>query len=226
MTNDLVRNPLFGLGLSIAGYAAGQWLNRRLRTPLANPLLIAIALCSCFLVAADVEFEDFNRGGRLLTMFLAPATAALAVTIHRRRAVMRQALLPILAGCAAGAAASMASVAVLCPLLDLDTTLTVSLLPKSVTTPIAVSLSEKTGGIPAVTVAAVLLTGITGAVLSPLLIRFLRLNDPVVVGVAIGTSSHAIGTAKALELGELYGAASGVSIGVAGLATTVYFMFA
>lgn len=221
---DLVRNPLFGLGLCIAGYAAGQWLNRRLRTPLANPLLIAIVLCSCFLVATGIEFADFNRGGWLLTMFLAPATASLAVTVYRRREVMREALAPILAGCAAGAAVSMASVSVLSRVLELDTGIMISLLPKSVTTPIAVSLSEKTGGLPAVTVAAVLLTGIVGAVLAPYLIRLLRLNDPIVAGVAIGTSSHAIGTTKALELGELYGAASGISIGVTGIVTTFYFM--
>ena len=134
-------------------------------------------------------------------------------------------LLPVLAGCFVGSSVSVASVTLLCRLFRLDEKLTASLLPKSVTTPIAMELSAQAGGVPAVTVAAVIFTGILGAILSPLLVKLFRVRHPVARGVAIGTSSHAIGTPKALELGELEGAMSGVSIGVAGISTVLIFLF-
>lgn len=221
----LWNSPLFGIVLSICAYQAGVWANKKTGSPLCNPLLIAVALIVAALKLFDIPLAAYQQGGRIIGVMLAPATAALALSMYRQIRQLRRHLLPVVAGCFVGSCASVASVFGLCRLLRLDEELTASLLPKSVTTPIAMELSAQAGGIPAVTVAAVIFTGILGAILAPLLVRLFRVEDPVCRGVAIGTSSHAIGTAKALELGELEGAMSGVSIGVAGISTVLIFLF-
>lgn len=221
----LWNSPLFGIVLSICAYQAGVWANKKTGSPLCNPLLIAVALIVAALKLFDIPLAAYQQGGRIIGVMLAPATAALALSMYRQIRQLRRHLLPVVAGCFVGSCASVASVFGLCRLFRLDEELTASLLPKSVTTPIAMELSAQAGGIPAVTVAAVIFTGILGAILAPLLVRLFRVEDPVCRGVAIGTSSHAIGTAKALELGELEGAMSGVSIGVAGISTVLIFLF-
>lgn len=222
---NLWNSPLFGIVLSICAYQAGVWANKKTGSPLCNPLLIAVALIVAALKLFDIPLAAYQQGGRIIGVMLAPATAALALSMYRQIRQLRRHLLPVVAGCFVGSCASVASVFGLCRLFRLDEELTASLLPKSVTTPIAMELSAQAGGIPAVTVAAVIFTGILGAILAPLLVRLFRVEDPVCRGVAIGTSSHAIGTAKALELGELEGAMSGVSIGVAGISTVLIFLF-
>lgn len=221
----LWNSPLFGIVLSICAYQAGVWANKKTGSPLCNPLLIAVALIVAALKLFDIPLAAYQQGGRIIGVMLAPATAALALSMYRQIRQLRRHLLPVVAGCFVGSCASVASVFGLCRLFRLDEELTASLLPKSVTTPIAMELSAQAGGVPAVTVAAVIFTGILGAILAPLLVRLFRVEDPVCRGVAIGTSSHAIGTAKALELGELEGAMSGVSIGVAGISTVLIFLF-
>lgn len=222
---ELWNSSLFGIVLSVFAYQAGVWLNRKTRSPLCNPLLIAVAIVIAVLRVFDIPLAAYQQGGQAIGLMLAPATAALALSMYRQIKQLQKHLLPVLAGCFVGSCASVASVVLLCRLFRLDEKLTASLLPKSVTTPIAMELSAQAGGVPAVTVAAVIFTGILGAILSPLLVRVFRVGHPVARGVAIGTSSHAIGTTKALELGELEGAMSGVSIGVAGISTVLIFLF-
>jgi predicted murein hydrolase (TIGR00659 family) len=217
----VLESPFFGVALSVFAYRAGLAAARRAASPIVNPLLTAILLIIVFLRLFGVPLDDYNRGGSLLTLMLSPATALLAVSVYNRRELLRKNLLPVAAGCFAGAATSWFSTLLLCRLFRLNPALTVSLLPKSVTTPIAMELSLHRGGIVSLTVAAVIFTGILGAVFAPLLLRALKIEDPVVAGVAIGTSSHGIGTAKALELGEAEGAMSGIAIGVAGIATVL-----
>ncbi len=217
--------PTFGVALSIGAYAVGLWVNRKLRSPLANPLFIAIALVIAVLLVFHIPLEHYQSGAGLISLFLGPATASLALAIHRRMDVLRRNLLPVLCGTAVGAAVSMGSVWGLSRLFGLGDELTFTLLPKSVTTPIAMELSRQHGGIVPVTVAAVVFTGILGAVFAPLLLRLFRVKDPVEAGLAIGTASHAVGTTKALELGETEGAMSGIAIGLAGLFTVVYSLF-
>ena len=225
MMKALWNSPLFGVVLSVFAYQAGLWANRKTGSPLCNPLLIAVALIVAALKIFDIPLAAYQQGGQIIGLMLAPATAALALSMYRQIRQLRRHLLPVVAGCLAGSCASVASVFVLCRLFRVDERLTASLLPKSVTTPIAMELSAQAGGIPAVTVAAVIFTGILGAVLAPLLIKLFHVQDPVCRGVAIGTCSHAIGTTKALEMGELEGAMSGVSIGVAGVFTVLVFLF-
>ncbi len=219
--SELLASPYFGIFLSIAAYALGCGLNRKFRTPLCNPLLIAIVLVVGVLLVFRIPYEAYNAGGEIISLFLAPATACLAVGIYAKLAVLKQYWLPILVGAVAGSASSMLSVYALCRLLGLDEQLTVSLIPKSVTTPIAVGIVESAGGLTPITVVAVIVTGILGAILAPTMIRLFRISDSVAAGLAIGACSHAVGTSKAVELGEVEGAMSGLAIGVCGVATVV-----
>ena len=157
----------------------------------------------------------------MISLMLAPATAALALLIYRQLAVLKKNFLPVVLGCLAGSVTSMVSVTICCRLLGMDEVMTASLLPKSVTTPIAMEVSASHGGLVPITVVAVILTGIMGAICSPVLVRLFRVKDPVEAGVAIGACSHAVGTTRALEMGELEGAMSGVSIGISGLITVL-----
>lgn len=217
-------SPLFGVVLSILAYALGVWVNKKLRTPIANPLLIAILLVIAFLKLTGIPLDAYRKGGDFISMFLAPATACLAVSIYSQRKLLKKNLFPVLAGSAAGSAASMGCVWLLCRLFRVEDSFTASLLPKSVTTPIAMGVAEQLGGVVPVTVAAVIFTGILGAVLAPALIRLFRVKDPVAAGLAIGACSHAVGTSKALELGEAEGAMSSIAIGVCGLMTVLFSM--
>lgn len=222
---ELLASPYFGIFLSIAAYALGCGLNRKFRTPLCNPLLIAIVLVVGVLLVFRIPYEDYNAGGEIVSLFLAPATACLAVGIYSKLAVLKKYWLPILVGAVAGSASSMLSVYALCRLLGLGEQLTVSLIPKSVTTPIAVGIVESAGGLTPITVVAVIVTGILGAILAPAMIRLFRISDSVAAGLAIGACSHAVGTSKAVELGEVEGAMSGLAIGVCGVVTVVLSLF-
>lgn len=221
----ILNSSLFGIVLSIGCYALGTAVNRRLKSPLANPLLIAIALCVTVLTVFRIPLAQFQKGGSIISLLLAPATAVLGVSIYRQMDILKKHLLPVLCGCLAGSVASMGSAWLLCRAFGLSDALTASMLPKSVTTAIAMEISRQQGGIVPVTVAVVILTGILGAVISPLLIRIFRVKHPVAAGVAIGTSSHAIGTTKAIEIGEVQGAMSGIAIGVAGIITVILSLF-
>ena len=170
----------------------------------------------------DALTAAYEAGGSVVSLFLGPATCALAVNIHRQWRWLRRAWLPVLGGCAAGSLFSVASVYLFCRLLQLEDSLIFSLLPKAVTTPVAMELASLTGGVPAIAVAAVLISGLLGSILAQPLQKALRLEDPVALGVALGTASHAIGTTKALELGEVQGAFSGMAIGISGLFTSLW----
>ncbi len=221
----VTSSPLFGIVLCVAAFELGVWLQKKLKTPLCHPLLIAVALIIAVLNVFHISFEDFNEGGQLVSLILAPATAVLALSIYSQLAVLKKHFLPILAGCLAGSLASMASAFGLCRLFGLDDALTMSMLPKAVTTPIAMGVSEAHGGIVSVTVAAVIVTGVLGAMAAPALIRLFRVKDPVEAGVAIGACSHAVGTTRAIELGEVQGAMSSIAIGVSGLITVLISLF-
>ena len=156
---------------------------------------------------------------------MAPATAVLARNIYPQRAIVKRHFWPVLLGCFVGSLVSMLLVQVLCRLFQAEASLLNSLLPKSVTTAIAVSIAESSGGLPALTAASVIITGIEGAMLAPLFAKVFRVTDPVVEGVAIGACSHAVGTSKALEIGPLQGAMSSIALCVCGIITSILAMF-
>lgn len=221
----LFSSPAFGLVVSIAAYGVGFWVKKRVRSALASPLAIGTALVILLLALSPVKLEEYQEGGRIISLFIVPATTALALQIYRQWKALKANLLPILAGCLAGSLTAVFSVWGLCRLLRLDEALTASLLPKSVTSAIAIELSAKIGGIPALTVCLVVFTGIVSAVLSPMLVKLFKLRDPVAIGVAIGTSGHAVGTAKAVEMGETEGAMSGIALSLSGVITSLLFLF-
>lgn len=222
--SEIFSSPYFGVALSVAAFGIGVKLQQKLKTPVCNPLIIAIVLIAGVLLIFKIPYEAYNVGGEIINMFLAPATACLAVAIYTKIKILKQYWLPILVGCTVGSAASMLSVYGMCRLFGLDESLTVSLIPKSVTTPIAVSIAEPAGGVVPITVVAVIGTGILGSIIVPLLIRVFKVTDPMAAGLAIGASSHAVGTSKAIELGEVEGAMSGLAIGVCGIITVLISM--
>ena len=184
-------------------------------------MIVTVALLIAVLLVFHIPYEDYYQGGSLINMFLGPATACMAVTVYAKIDLLKKNWLPVLAGCLAGTLTAIGSILLMSRLFGLDKAFTVSLLPKSVTTPIATAVSEGHGGIVPITVAAVIVTGILGNLVSPLLIKLFRIKDPMAAGLGIGTCSHALGTAKALELGETEGAMSGLAIGISGIFTAL-----
>ena len=219
--NELWTSPLFGIALSILSFWAGVKLQARLKSVLCNPLLIAIILIVGLLSIFKIPYESYNAVGAVINMFLAPATACLAVSIYSKIQILRENWLPIVVGCTVGSVTSMGSVYLFCRLFRLDEAMTASLIPKSVTTPIAVEVSSAHGGLVPVTVIAVIFTGILGSIFAPLLIRLFQVNDPVAAGLSIGACSHAVGTSRAIQLGETEGAMSGLAIGICGIITVI-----
>ena len=217
--SELLYSPYFGVVLTVFAYQIGISIQKKAKHPLANPILIAVLLIIGLLVAFDIPLEAYQQGGNLIYLFLAPATAALAVPIYKNWQILRLNWKPILAGTMAGSLASIVIVFGLCRLFQLDETLTASLLSKSVTTPIAADITEQLGGIVPIAIAAVIVSGITGNIMAPFLIKLFRVEDPVAQGIGIGTASHAIGTTRAIAIGELQGAMSGLAIGLSGLWT-------
>lgn len=217
-----MTSQIFCLTLAVGAYWVGSALHKKLDTPLANPLLIATVLIGLFYTLAGVPAAAFYEGAGFLNFLLLPATAALGLSIYRNLSTIRKNLIPVIGGCAVGAATAMGSILLLARAFGLDRTLTVSLVPKSVTTAIATSVAQQYGGIASITAFAVIVTGIFGGVTAPLLLRLFKITDPAEAGLAIGAASHAVGTATAVKLGETEGAMSGVAIGVCGIFTVLF----
>jgi putative effector of murein hydrolase len=221
----LLSLPLCGILISIVCYAIGIQAGKLIRSPLTNPMVIANTLIILVIVFTPLTLEQYMAGGNMITLFIVPVTVILALRIYRQRALFRANALPILAGCIAGSAASLFSALLLCRLFAIDGAVTVSLLPKSVTTAIALELARNHGGIPGIAATAVIITGVTSAAFSPFMVKLFKLKDPVATGVAFGASGHAVGTAAALELGETEGAMAGIAISLMGVFTSLIFLF-
>lgn len=211
--------------ICIIGFEIGLWINRRTRIALFNPLLIAIGVVIVMLKLLSIPLDTFKEGSTIINMFLGPATVVLALPMYTHFQTLKENWLPILVGTFVGAVTSMASVYWMSNWFGLEEIIRTSLLPKSVTTPIAMEISSQGGGIAGITVAAVVITGITGAVIAPALIKLFKIKNSVAAGLAIGTCSHAVGTSKAVQLGEVEGAMSGLAIGVAGIFTVILSLF-
>ena len=172
-----------------------------------------------FLLIFHIPFEEYDRGGQFISFFLGPATVILAVPLYRKIGLFTKNIIPILVGITVGSAAGIVSIVLMCRFFGFDELLSVSIVPKSVTTPIGIEISSQLGGVASITVASIVLTGIAGIMIAPFVCKLFRIDDKVAVGIAIGTSSHALGTTKAVEIGETEGAMSGLAIGIAGLVT-------
>jgi predicted murein hydrolase (TIGR00659 family) len=216
---EILNLPAFGIIISILAYETGLFLYRKTKFSLFNPIFISIILVIAFLSVFKIKLESYNIGGNYISFFLGPATVILAVPLYKQLENLKADIIPILGGITAGCITAVSSASILMVLFKLSKTIGISLIPKSVTTPIGIEISKQIGGIPSITIFAIIITGIFGAIIGPFICRVFKIKDPVAVGVALGTSSHAIGTTKAIELGEVQGAMSGLSIGIAGLIT-------
>ena len=215
----LTENTLFGIIISLLAFEAGLFIYKKTKFPLFNPLLIAIALVIGFLLIFNIDVDIYNKGGQFINMFLGPATVVLAVPLYKQLHLLKKHLLPILIGILLGSSIGISAVILLANIFGLEKVLTISLLSKSVTTPIGIEITNQLGGLAPVTVLAIIISGILGSILGPILCKKFKIHDKVAIGIAIGTASHAVGTSKALELGETEGAMSSLSIGITGIMT-------
>lgn len=219
---ELIDTPLFGLMISLLAFEIGCLLQKKTKLAVFNPLLISQAIIIAFLLKFKISLDSYNKGGQLISFFLAPATVILAVPLYKKFKLLKEHALPIITGITVGSIFGMATIVFLGKYLGLSDIIKKSMVSKSVTVPIGVEVTAQLGGIQPVTVAAIIITGILGAVAGPIICKLFRIKDKVAVGVAIGTASHALGTTKAMELGETEGAMSSLSIGVAGLITVIF----
>ncbi|MDD3347878.1 LrgB family protein [Oscillibacter sp.] len=221
----LLESPFLGIAMTVAAYWIGVKLQKKTGLVICNYMVISVTLLVTVLTVFHIPYEAYFQGGSVINMFLGPATACMAVSIYSKIELLKKNWLPILVGCTVGVLTSIGSILVMCHLFGLDREMTASLLPKSVTTPIATVVSQDHGGIVAITVAAVMVTGILGNLIAPYLVKLFRVKDPLAVGLGIGASSHAVGTARAMEMGETEGAMSGLAIGLCGIITAVCALF-
>ncbi len=221
MTNDFITSPSFGIVISIIAYQIGIYINKKTKLSILNPILTASALIIGILSFLKISFSDYNNGGKLISLFLEPATVILAIPLYKNMYLLKKHLKEIIIGIFSGALMSVVSVLILSKIFKLDYSVILSLLPKSITTPIGLEVSKNIGGIKGITVISIAITGITGAVFSSFLISVFKFKNKVAIGIAIGTCSHALGTSRALEIGEVEGAMSSLAIGISGLFTVL-----
>ncbi|MCI9361271.1 MAG: LrgB family protein [Hungatella sp.] len=211
----------FGVFITLAAYEVGSAIKRRFKKSVFNPLLIAIILVILFLRLFDIEYSVYQEGAEVISFLLTPATICLAVPLYEQLELLKKNLKAVLAGIISGVLTSLGSILVLALLFRLDHAAYVTLLPKSITTAIGMGVSQELGGYVSITVAVIIVTGVLGNMLAETVCRIFKIQDPIARGIAIGTSSHAIGTAKAMEMGEVEGAMSSLSIVVSGILTVI-----
>lgn len=222
---SLFSSAYFGVVISIAGYALGMYLHKKLKRSFINPLLISVVFVIGVLLFLDIDYDTYNIGGQYISYLLTPATVCLAIPLYQQLHLLRKHKKAVALGILAGVLSSLGSILALSYLFGLTHEQYVTLLPKSITTAIGIGVSAELGGIETITVAVIILTGIFGNIVAEGVFKLFRITHPVAMGLALGVSSHAIGTAKALELGEVQGAMSSLSIAVAGLLTVVCASF-
>ena len=221
MNEFLQDSVFFGVFISVVTYEIGALIKRKWNVAIFNPLLISIALIIVFLILFDVDYDTYDFGAQYLSYFLTPATGALAVPLYEQIEPLKNNWKAIIAGIFSGALTSALCVLILSIVMGLDHKQYVTLLPKSITTAIGMGLSEELGGIVTITVAVIVVTGVIGNMFAEQICKLFHITDPVAKGIAIGSSAHAMGTAKAMEMGEIEGAMSSLSIAVSGLLTVV-----
>lgn len=220
--NDLFLNSaMAGVTLSLVVYMLGCWLKKRTGLALFNPLLLSIIVTILVLIVGKVDYDTYNEGAKYLSWFLTPATVSLAIPLYEQLTLLRKNFKAVMAGIVAGVLSSLVAILVMSVLLGLSHTEYVTLLPKSITTAIGMGVAEELDGYVTITVAAIVTTGVLGNILAEPVLKLFRITEPIAKGVALGSSAHAIGTAKAMELGYIEGAMSSLSIAVAGLLTVI-----
>lgn len=211
----------FGSALTIAFYALGYCLKRRFKLAVLNPILIGVICVIGFLTATDIDYEVYAEGAGYLSYFLTPATVCLALPLYEKLHLLKKHWKAVCAGLVSGVLVSLICTLLLCKAMRLSPELYATLLPKSITSAIGLGVSEELGGIPSLTVACIILSGIFGSITCESVFKLFRIHSPIAKGLAIGASSHAIGTARAIELGRTEAAMSSLALVVCGLITVV-----
>lgn len=218
--NELMQTSIFaGTAISLLAYMLGVWLKKKFHSSFFNPLLISIAVTIIVLLAAHVDYDTYNMSAKYLSWFLTPATVCLAIPLYEQLTLLKNNLAAVAAGIVSGVLTSLVTVLILALLFGLSQQEYVTFLPKSITTAIGMSVSEDLGGYVNITVLVIVVTGVLGNILAEPILKLFRIQEPIAKGLALGSSAHAIGTAKAMELGEIEGAMSSLSIAVAGILT-------
>lgn len=221
MNNILVETIYFGIVLSLLSYWIAVQIRKLIPYPIFNPLLISAIISIIVLLIFDIDFDTYNNGAKFITMLLTPSTVCLAVPLYKQIKILINHFQAIIISLFSGCLAGLISIFGICTLMKADPIIYYTLLPKSITSAIAMGVSEKTGGNPTITVGVVIITGILGAVIAKSICKLFKITHPVAIGLALGNSAHAIGTAKALEFGEVEAAMSSLSIVIAGLLTVI-----
>ncbi|MCM1567847.1 MAG: LrgB family protein [Roseburia sp.] len=219
MKEFFTESVFLGVVLSLLAYEIGAWVKRRTKLALANPLLIAVLLVVAFLLLFDIDYEVYERGAVCISYFLTPATVSLAVPLYRKLVLLKRHPGAILGGILAGVMTAVVSIFLMSLAFGLNHEQYVTLLPKSITTAIGMGVSDKLGGMVSITVVAISITGILGNMAAEGVLKLFKITEPIARGLAIGTASHAMGTSRAMEMGETEGAMSSLSIVVAGIMT-------
>ena len=222
MNNLFAASATIGAVLSLLAYFLGVYLKQKTGWGFLNPLLLSIIVVIAVLLVGKIEFAVYNASARYISWFLTPATVSLAIPLYQQLDRLKANIKAILVSIFAGCIASMGSVLALSVLFGFTHEQYVTFLPKSITTAIGMGVAQEMGGITPITVAVIIVTGIFGNIIGEALCNALHITDPVAVGLALGTSAHAIGTAKAMELGETQGAMSSLAIVTAGIITVVF----
>lgn len=222
MSNFLSNSIFFGVLLCLLSYQAGVFLRQKTKIAAFNPLLISIIIVIFVLVMFNIKFEDFYKGSKYISFLLTPATVALAIPLYSKLTLLKSNFKAIMSGLIAGVLTSLISIFVMSLLFGLSHENYVSMLPKSITTAIGIGVSEELGGISTITTAVIIVTGVFGNVSADIVYKVFNIKNPIAKGIGLGSSAHAIGTSKALEMGETEGAMSSLSIAVAGIITVIF----
>jgi len=221
----LESSVFFGVTITLITYAIGVLIKKKLKIAIFNPLLISIALIIIFLAFTGIDYQSYSEGADFISYLLTPATVCLAVPMYEQMDSLKKNGLAIMAGILSGTITSMLCVLACTAIFKLNHETYVTLLPKSITTAIGIGVSEEMGGVITITIVAIIVTGIFGNMFAELICKLFKIQHPIAKGVAIGTSSHAMGTSKAMELGEVEGAISSLSLAVAGILTVILAPF-
>ena len=220
--NDFFQTSMFaGVTLSLISYIAGIELKKKFKLGIFNPLLVSIVICIAVLIIGDVDYEVYNEGAKYISYLLTPATVCLAIPLYEQWRLLKENFKAVVFGLVAGVVTSLITVLALSLLMGLTHKEYVTLLPKSITTAIGMAVSEELGGYVTITVAVIIVTGVIGNMIGELVCKIFKITEPISKGLSFGSAAHAIGTAKAIEIGEVEGAMSSLAIAVAGLLTVV-----
>lgn len=218
---QLFYTPMFGISLSLVAWWISTAIAKKVNHPLVNPVVLGGLICIIFLVVTGIPVGAYKVGGDIMVALILPAVTCIAVSVYMQLKLLKKYIIPIIVGCSVGSIFSGLSVYFLSDLFGLSETLKLSAFPKSVTSAFALELAQLMGGIPSLAHFAVMITGTSGIMFGPYIISLFKIKDPIVQGVALGTTSHVVGAAKAFDYGQIQGAMAGIAIFITGITTTL-----